>query len=84
MIDQKLLEETEETHRVGFSLGGQRMTYQDVLRNPPPKLRASMEKIIPQIDMDSIWNIIDGTEGLSNSRKRYIFAGVRMRYENIL
>ena len=82
--DPKLLEETEGTHRVGFSLDGKRMTYQDVLRNPPPKLRASTEKIIPQIDVNSIWNIIDGTEGLSNIRKRYIFAGVRMRYENIL
>ena len=82
--DRKVLEEIEGKHRVGFCLDGQRMTYQDVFRNPLPKLRASMEKIIPQIDINKIWEIIDETEGLSDIRKRYIFAGVRMRYEDAL
>ncbi len=82
--DRALLENIEGKHRVGFCLDGQRMTYRGILRNPTPKLLVSMEKLIPKIDLNAIWNIMDETEGLSNRRKRYMFAGVRMRYENIL
>ncbi len=43
-----------------------------------------MEKIIPRIDMDEIGKVVDDTEGLPENRKRFIFDGIRMRYENIL
>ncbi len=82
--DRALLENIEGKHRVGFCLDGQRMTYREILKKPTPKLPVSMEKLISKIDLNAIWNIIDETEGLSNRRKRYMFAGVRMRYENIL
>lgn len=67
-----------------FLINGERVTYREVFNNPPEKLKKSMKEIIPKIDLTKIAKIINSTPDINESREKYIFDSLKMRYEQIL
>lgn len=84
LVDPVELKEAEGNIYASFTQNGKRVTYKEVFANPSPKLQASMKDIIPKINMAKIREIIENTKGFSESRKQYILAGIKLRYESIL
>lgn len=67
-----------------FLVNGKRSTYREMLMAPPDDLKASIIKIVPQINLSKIKSIIEDTPSLSDSRKQFLFLSVSMRFNQIL
>lgn len=67
-----------------YSMNGQRIFYHSIFRNPTEELLSAVKRIVPQINIASITELIDETPEMADVRKEYIKKAVCMRYEQIL
>jgi len=67
-----------------YYMGGKRVFYHEIYKNPPNELIEAIKRIAPKIDIEEICNIIDSTPCISDTRKKYLKQAVSIRYEQIL
>jgi hypothetical protein len=69
-----------------YRMGGQRVFYHEIMKNPPDGLRAAILRIVPCMTArrHQIDEMIDGTEGLSEISKAYMKKSLAMRLDQIL
>jgi len=67
-----------------YSVNGKRIFYHEIFKNPLNDLTESIKRIVPQINMDTINDIINSVEQMSEIRKEYLKKSVFIRYEQIL
>jgi len=67
-----------------YSMGGKRIFYHEIFKNPPIDLSDAIKRVTPKIDIDQIHELIDHTPEISEIRKNYIKKAIDMRYEQIL
>lgn len=67
-----------------YRMAGKRIYYHEIFKNPPKELKDAMKRVVPKINMDSIANIIESTETMSDVRKDYLKKSVSMRFEKII
>jgi hypothetical protein len=67
-----------------FTVNGKKIFYHDIFKNPPDELETAIKRIVPKIDIETIYSIIDSTPSMPDVRKIYLNAAVKLRYEEIL
>ena len=67
-----------------YFLGGKRIFYHEIFKNPPNDIMESIKRTVPKIQIDRINDIVDSVEQMSDVRKKYLKKTVSMRYEQIL
>jgi hypothetical protein len=67
-----------------YSMGGKRIFYHEIFKNPPEELTEAIKRTVPKINMDEILSIIDITEQMSETRKTYLKKAIALRYGQIL
>ena len=67
-----------------YSMGGKRIFYHEIFKNPPDDLAEAIQRVTPNIDMAQIHEIVDSTPEISETRKEYLKRAMDMRYEQIL
>jgi len=67
-----------------YFMGGKRIFYHEIFKNPPNDLTEAIKRTVPKIQMDKITDIIDSVEQISAIRKTYLKKSISTRYEQIL
>jgi len=67
-----------------FKYKGKRVFYHEIFKNPPSELVEAIERVVPNIHIFNISDIINNTEGISAVKKNYLKHSISMRYEKIL
>ena len=67
-----------------YSMGGKKIFYHEIFKNPPNDLTEAIKRIAPKIDMDKTHGIVDSTPAISETRKEYLKKAMDMRYEQII
>lgn len=76
-------DETYNIHPV-YKYKNKRLTYKEFYNENLPDLSDSVLRIVPLIDLDSIYNLIDSVECMSDVRKEYLKESIKIRKEMIL
>jgi len=67
-----------------YSMGGKRIFYHEIFKNPPNDLTEAIKRTVPKIQMDKIDDIINSVEQISAIRKTYLKKSISMRHDQIL
>jgi len=67
-----------------YSIGGKRIFYHEIFKNPPVDLSKAIKRVLPKINMKQILKIVDSTPAISEVRKEYLKKALYIRYELIL
>ena len=67
-----------------YSMGGKRIFYHEIFKNPPFRLTEAIKRQVPKIDMTEIRGIVNNTEGLSGKKKEYLVRALDIRYGRII
>lgn len=67
-----------------YSYKGERVLYHSIFKNPPVGLKAAIARIVPRIDMNKIYKIVNNVEDMSDTRKKYLNKALTLRYDKIL
>ncbi|MCL2088258.1 MAG: HipA domain-containing protein [Oscillospiraceae bacterium] len=67
-----------------YSMGGKRIFYHEIFKNPPNDLAVAIKRIVPKINMEEIYSIVDSTPQMPEIRKTYLKQALALRYEQIL
>jgi hypothetical protein len=67
-----------------YAMGGKRIFYHEIFKNPPDELKEAIIRTVPKIQMKAIEEIVDSTEQLSQTRKEYLKKAIQTRYDDIL
>ena len=67
-----------------YSMGGKKIFYHEIFKNPPDDLAEAIKRVTPKIDMSKIHAIVDSTQTISETRKEYLKIAMDMRYEQII
>jgi len=67
-----------------YHMGGKKIFYHEIFRNPPNDLAKAIQRIVPKIDMGIVRDIVDATPCISDTRKEYLKQALNFRYEQIL
>lgn len=67
-----------------YKINGKKIIYHEIFKNPPEDLKKAIKRIVPKIDMKNIKEIIESTEGLTETQKEYYFKDILLRKEEIL
>jgi len=67
-----------------YSMGGKKIFYHEIFKNPPDNLAEAIKRISPKIEMDKIHGIVDSTPAISETRKEYLKKAMDMRYGQII
>ena len=67
-----------------YSMGGKKIFYHEIFKNPPDDLAEAIKRVTPNIDMSKIHMIVDSTEEISETRKEYLKKALDTRYEQII
>jgi hypothetical protein len=62
---------------------GKRIFYHEVYQNPPYYLAEATKRVVPNINIERIFTVIDTTP-ISDIRKKYLKKALNLRYEKIL
>ena len=67
-----------------YHMGGKRIFYHEVFKNPTDELTQAVKRTVPMIDINKVRGIIDTSEQMPDIRKEYLKKAVALRYEQIL
>jgi hypothetical protein len=67
-----------------YYMNDKRIFYHEIFKDPPDDLREAIKRIVPKIDMEAIYTIIDTTPQMSDIRKEYLKKAVELRYTQII
>ena len=84
LLDDSSFKNTEFNLTSCYYLYGKRIFYHEIFANPPDGLNKALQRVLPKIDMVKISDIVDSTPMISETRKKYLKKGIKMRYNQIL
>lgn len=67
-----------------YKLNGKKIFYNEIFKNPPEDLKRAIVRIVPRIEINKIYNIIDNTLGLLPLEKDFLKQSIKIRKEEIL
>jgi len=67
-----------------YTIGGKKIFYHEIFKNPPNDLAEAIKRIVPRIDMEKICGIVDSTPVISETRKEYLKKALNMRYDQVI
>jgi len=67
-----------------YYMNGERVRYHEIFKNPPNELTEAIKRVVPNIDINKINEIIESTEQMPDIRKEYLKKAISIRYEQIL
>lgn len=70
--------------KTAFTHNGKRCYYHEIFKDPPKNLVKAICRIVPRINMDTIYRIVDDTEALPELNKHYLKVALQLRYKRIL
>lgn len=69
---------------LAFKYKGERISCPSFYKKAPPELEMALSRVVPKIDFEKIDKIIAKTEGLSDTRKKYLKKALHYRFDKIL
>jgi len=89
MMEKMLVDSTEfrnKEYNVAscYKMNGKKIIYHEIFQNPPKYLKEAIERIVPEINMDVIYEIVDSVEIMPEIRKEYLKRALDLRYNEII
>lgn len=84
LADPQVMYDNECQILTNFKVNGKRVTYADMLLNPSLALVKAMETIVPRINFNDIYALVDSVPVLTKVRNKFIKESITMRYEKLL
>ena len=85
LLDNHIEFKNQEYNRTScYNMGGKKIYYHEIFKNPPEDLTQAIKRVIPKINMAYVYEIIDSVCLMSDVRKEYLKNAVKIRYEQIL
>lgn len=67
-----------------YYMGGKRIFYSEIFKNPPKHLQEAIKRIAPKINIEKINSIIDNTPSITELDKNFFKKAIKMRKELII
>jgi len=67
-----------------YKLGGKRLVYHEIFKNPPQNLQDAIKRVVPLINMNIICGIVDSVTIMPEIRKTYLKQALQFRFNEII